>query len=62
MEPIANARSVSKMPNYHRMNKIYEEEGGSKRSIEEELSYADHEASVAISAAEDAAEELGDDL
>ena len=46
---------------YTLMNKICEEEGGSKMSKVEVTSYADHEASIWIRKQEDDAEKLGGD-
>lgn len=37
------------MVNYHLMNKILEEQGTCERSLEEETSYAEHEADEFIS-------------
>jgi len=49
------------MSNYHRMNKILEEEGTYELSAAEEESYADHEADEWIKYAENLAAELEGD-
>lgn len=41
------------MSQYNLMNKIYEEEGGSEKTLAEEISYADHEASLFIDKMDD---------